>query len=225
MSTPLVGTLTSLPVVAAALVVVRRRVRAKDRPFEAARERVAQANALNRQRAALNADTRERVLRMQAVRDRQTGAQAPAEELDDRCPPRGRDPELTPHDDRPADLHGGRGGSVVRWRGDLVAASVKYGRPMPLVLVTLYAAAAVLPILGFGRLLYRTQKRIQDLDRKVEERGYSHVSYDDVDNLLSGDVREPLWGERRALVWDILFVGTGLVAGAIASIWSVFAAL
>lgn len=89
-------------------------------------------------------------------------------------------------------------------------------------IVVLYVAAALLPIAGFGRLLYRTQRRVREADRKVSERGYTHLSFDDLDEQWGGDVREPLWAERRALIWDISFVGAGLIAGAVASIWSLF---
>lgn len=87
-------------------------------------------------------------------------------------------------------------------------------------LTFLYVAAAVLPIAGFARLLFRTQVRVRAADRKVKARGYAYSDFDDFDAHWAGDVRGPLWEERNALVWDTCLVGVGLVAGAVASVWS-----
>lgn len=93
---------------------------------------------------------------------------------------------------------------------------------MVVLIVVLYVAGALLPIAGFGRLLYRTQRRVREANEMVTERGYTHVSMADLGKEWGGDVREPLWAERRALIWDISFVGAGLITGAVASIWSLF---
>ena len=97
-----------------------------------------------------------------------------------------------------------------------------YGLTMIPFLTCLYIAAAVLPIIGFGRLLWRIQVRVRRFDRMIEERGYSHTSYDDVQSFFTGDVRKHVWSERRDLFWDTALIGTGLVAGAVASIWSLY---
>ncbi|MDR7383520.1 hypothetical protein [Promicromonospora iranensis] len=86
------------------------------------------------------------------------------------------------------------------------------------LIIVLIVAAAVLPIIGFGRLLWRIQSRLNEAKRTIERRGHSSTAYED----MLYDIREPLHAERRSLLWDIGFVGTGLVAGAVASIWSLF---
>lgn len=86
--------------------------------------------------------------------------------------------------------------------------------------VVLYILSAVLPIAGFARLLWRVQRRIGELYRVVAERGHSASTWDDFDAHHGRDIREPYREERRNLAWDLALVGAGLVAGAVASIWS-----
>lgn len=84
-------------------------------------------------------------------------------------------------------------------------------------LVALFVVSAALPILGFSRLLWRVQRQFLATRRLVAERGHSGFAFDDLDAL---DVLAPVEGERRDLVWDLIFVGVGLIAGAVASIVS-----
>ena len=90
------------------------------------------------------------------------------------------------------------------------------------VLVLLYVLSAVLPIVGFGRLLWRTQRGLEAARRTIAERGHSLMTLDDVSAKFGGDVREPFLNERRDLIWDIVFVGFGLVLGALASILALY---
>lgn len=89
---------------------------------------------------------------------------------------------------------------------------------MLLLIIALTAVAAVLPIIGFSRLLWRIHSRLRDAERTIAQRGHSSMSHED----FMYDIREPLYAERRSLLLDIGFVGIGLVAGAVASIWSLF---
>jgi hypothetical protein len=53
----------------------------------------------------------------------------------------------------------------------------------------------------------------------VNERGYSHYSYDDFNATKPNDVREPARAEVRDLWIDFVLVGGGLALGAVANIW------
>lgn len=87
--------------------------------------------------------------------------------------------------------------------------------------VTLIALSAVLPIVGFGRLLYRAQRSLSKANALVNERASAAPTFDDF-NAENDDIRKPFLRERNDLAWDISFVGLGLAAGAAASIWSLF---
>ncbi|MFE7406277.1 hypothetical protein [Isoptericola sp. NPDC057559] len=81
----------------------------------------------------------------------------------------------------------------------------------------LYVLAAVLPIIGFGRLLWRVQRKLSELDARAERQGGTpRLTWND----MGEDMRVPYRQERRDLVWDIALVGVGLIAGAVASVWS-----
>lgn len=88
------------------------------------------------------------------------------------------------------------------------------------VIITLYVLAAALPIAGFGRLLWRADRRLRALDAEVARRGVSDHTFADFNRDHAGDVRDPLRAERRDLLWDTALVGVGLIAGAVASICS-----
>lgn len=92
------------------------------------------------------------------------------------------------------------------------------------VIIALYVLAGVLPIAGFARLLWRTDRRLRALDAEVAGRGTSAYTFGDFNRDHAGDVRDPLRAERRDLLWDTGLVGVGLIAGAVASICSLFAA-
>lgn len=92
-----------------------------------------------------------------------------------------------------------------------------YVPPVALI-ITFYVLAACLPIAGFGRLLWRVQTRLTAAERLVAERGH-RFTYQDIADM---DIRDAPRQERSALVWDIALVGTGLILGAAASIWSLF---
>lgn len=81
------------------------------------------------------------------------------------------------------------------------------------LLTVLYVLGAVLPIVGFARLLWRTNKGLQAA-REVADRigSRSGRSYP--------DFVAPHEQKRRDLWFDIALVGSGLVLSAVASIWS-----
>lgn len=89
------------------------------------------------------------------------------------------------------------------------------------LIVLLYVAAAVLPLIGFGRVLVRLNGEIQERRRRIAERGHDELTYDDVDREV-GKLMTATLAARRDVIADIVFVGLGLVAGAAASIWSLF---
>ncbi|MDD7943519.1 hypothetical protein PUW79_02625 [Microbacterium sp. NE2HP2] len=89
------------------------------------------------------------------------------------------------------------------------------------VLVALYVLSAVLPIIGFGRLLWRAQRDLNEARRLSAERGSPGYTFDEFDAAWGDRVAAPL-ATRNALVWDISLVGVGLLAGAAASIASLF---
>lgn len=98
----------------------------------------------------------------------------------------------------------------------------RYRLSVRIFLSVLYVVAAILPLIGFGRSLYRVQVRLRALDEVVEQRGQSGFTWDDFDEAGAGDVRQRLWDERKALLWDITLIGSGLAIGAVASTWSLF---
>lgn len=89
------------------------------------------------------------------------------------------------------------------------------------VIVALYVAAAVLPLLGLGRL-YRLAlfeaRRMKAAVRPTEGSGVSIGMFDTALPMVVGG----LTSRPRAVVLDFVFIGTGLVLGAAASIWSLF---
>lgn len=88
------------------------------------------------------------------------------------------------------------------------------------VIIVLYVAAAVLPVLGLLHALGRVQG---DLRRRVRENGLPPddelVRAADLTALMRG--QNPL-ARRRGLLRDLALVASGLAAGALASIWSLF---
>jgi hypothetical protein len=87
-------------------------------------------------------------------------------------------------------------------------------------LVTLlFTLAAVLPIIGFARLLWRSQTALNRINALVEERGTPIGTIGD-HNALWNDIREIPKANRNAVIWDICLVGSGLLLGAAASIWT-----
>lgn len=90
-----------------------------------------------------------------------------------------------------------------------------------MVLWLLFIAAAVLPIVGFGRLLYRAQRTLDLVERRARERGFAGPNRGEMASehpLQPARVRET----RNDVIWDIVFVGTGLICGAIASIVALY---
>lgn len=85
----------------------------------------------------------------------------------------------------------------------------------------LFIAAAVLPIIGFGRLLWRAQRSLDLVERRAVERGFAGPSRQEVASehpLQPAKVRET----RNEVIWDIAFVGSGLICGAVASIAALY---
>lgn len=89
------------------------------------------------------------------------------------------------------------------------------------MIVALYVAAAVLPLLGFGRLLQRAQSSLKRANEAVRARGSRAAKFDDF-NKAHSDITAMPREIRDGVFWDIVFVGLGLIAGAVASIWSLF---
>lgn len=84
-----------------------------------------------------------------------------------------------------------------------------------------FIAAAVLPIAGFARLLWRAQAALNAANEKAEVRGFSGP---DRTELVSEHPSQPkkIRETRNAVVWDICLVGVGLVCGAVASIVALY---
>lgn len=89
------------------------------------------------------------------------------------------------------------------------------------ILWFLFIAAAVLPIVGFGRLLWRAQAALNLAIQRTRERGFSGPNRIE---LVSEHPMQParIRETRNDVVWDIVLVGVGLVAGAVASIWALY---
>lgn len=89
------------------------------------------------------------------------------------------------------------------------------------VVIALFVLAAVLPVIGFGRLLWRSQSALSAAMAKVQERGHNKKTFGDFDEENESVDAAPR-AARDSVIWDICLVGTGLAAGAAASIWSLF---
>ena len=91
------------------------------------------------------------------------------------------------------------------------------------MLVVLNVLAAVLPAWGLIRLLVRATRQLREIRALTAERGYGHVSYDDVKEFFGPDLQHRTRGEVRELWIDLALVGGGLALGAVANIWSLLA--
>lgn len=89
---------------------------------------------------------------------------------------------------------------------------------MILCLALGYAAAAALPIVGFARLLWRSQRDLAVAIGKVQARGGKTNTTIGDDNEAKADIRALPLARRRAAIWDIVLVGLGLAIGAFTSI-------
>ncbi len=92
-------------------------------------------------------------------------------------------------------------------------------------IVVLYGLGALLPVIGLGRLAVRLRKQLREADALVAIRGTAAPMVADMSRTLGlegDDVRAPIIQAQRALVWDVLFIGLGVIFGAAASIWSLF---
>lgn len=96
---------------------------------------------------------------------------------------------------------------------------------MRALLVVLLAASFVLPTLGFGRLLWRSQQVLDGARAKVAERGHDRQTLVEFDERYEGSILEAPLDARRDLVWDIVLVGLGMAAGAAAGILPLFIAV
>jgi hypothetical protein len=88
-----------------------------------------------------------------------------------------------------------------------------------ILLVAMYAASAILPTLGFVRLLVRTSRDIDKARKLVADRGHTSATFADFDEQHEDITRAPK-AAQRDLLWDTLLVGVGLAFGAVASILS-----
>jgi hypothetical protein len=89
------------------------------------------------------------------------------------------------------------------------------------VLWVMFGLAAALPIVGFGRLLWRAQAALDRANRLADERGFAGPNYGEAvaaNPAQPSQIRE----QRNAVVWDISLVGSGLILGAVASIVSLY---
>jgi hypothetical protein len=87
---------------------------------------------------------------------------------------------------------------------------------MTWLLIVFNVVAAVLPMIGFGRLLYRTHRTVRRLEVLQVARGHKGNARSD---LTVPDITTEVRQERGDLVWDIVLVGLGLALGAFANIW------
>lgn len=85
----------------------------------------------------------------------------------------------------------------------------------------LFGVAALLPVVAFARLLWRSQGALAKTLLLVEERGSPVGTLGDHDKVWADITTRPR-ENRNAVVWDICLVGLGLMAGAAASVWSLF---
>ena len=85
----------------------------------------------------------------------------------------------------------------------------------------LFGVAAVLPVLAFARLLWRSQCALAKTLLLVEDRGSAVGTIGDHDKVWTDITVRPR-ENRNAVIWDIFLVGIGLIAGAVASVWSLF---
>ncbi len=90
------------------------------------------------------------------------------------------------------------------------------------VLVVMYVLSAVLPVVGFARLLFRAQRDLDAARAKIAQRGgATSATFGDLNDTVSDISAEPR-RLRADLLWDIGLVGAGLALGAAAGIWSLF---
>jgi hypothetical protein len=88
--------------------------------------------------------------------------------------------------------------------------------------VILFALAAILPIIGLVRLLVGAQQSLRKAKATVLE---PIPGLYEVDPFLAlVDERAPR-RETKQLIWDLALVGAGLLAGSVASIWSLLEAV
>lgn len=85
------------------------------------------------------------------------------------------------------------------------------------VLIVGYVLAALLPIIGFARLLWRAQADLDTARERSQRSGGPALSWDEFDDAFADRESEPR-SRRNAVIWDIIFVGTGLIIGAATSI-------
>jgi hypothetical protein len=88
-----------------------------------------------------------------------------------------------------------------------------------IVQAVMFGLSAILPLIGFLRLLWRSSRALSEVNMLIKERGHSAVTLDDFGKANS-DISTKPKEERKNLIWDVVFVGTGLALGALASIWS-----
>lgn len=88
------------------------------------------------------------------------------------------------------------------------------------LLVILYLASALLPLAGLG-LLYRQAKAdaatLQHITPRADGRGSRNES-----DAIVGPLARQLRGRPKAVLVDFSLIGVGVIAGAVASIWSLF---
>ena len=90
---------------------------------------------------------------------------------------------------------------------------------MKILLVIMYTVGAILPLLGFLRLLFRASRDLDSAKKLAAVRGGTGGTNADLNELL-GDITAAPRKVRRDIFWDILLIGPGLALSAVASIWA-----
>lgn len=81
----------------------------------------------------------------------------------------------------------------------------------------MYLTAFILPSIGFVRLWIRAEHDLISAEKVVKQRGTGVALVTDV-NAEYADITQKPRAVKRQIVWDTLFVFTGLGFGAFASI-------
>ncbi|WP_345434834.1 hypothetical protein [Microbacterium gilvum] len=92
---------------------------------------------------------------------------------------------------------------------------------MRTLVVALYAVSAVLPLLGIARLFVLARREAGPVLQAKPTKDGKGISYDESEKALPAIVNA-VRHRPRAILWDFAFIGSGVLAGAAASIWSLY---